>query len=461
MIEQVAYRSLQYNGAGTLRAHKGYFPPKLLVAMVFGCIVLGERVFISVDSGGRGQSPVLEILFPPILFLALVMEQRTSAFLFCTHRRFLWSWAPFLFLGLVLPVLGVVINEFPVRSLFLINNIVLAACGLIVGSWVGEAYLESRAVRKLFIGTVLLELGASIVQTGITFGLFTGIPLMRALYEWDEQFKIRWNEHNVILARASGTFLNPNTLGVYAILAFWFAILFTHGKWQVVCTISTLVTLLLSGSRGSLFGFVVSLVVFGLFGRQRKLARETLKFCRIFALSALMFAAVILVTSTIVNIGFLRDPAIVERYREAAAVLATGSDQGGNFDGRVGVWQRAEEYILDQPFGVLGPPQMVTQLPPDNAYVFTALQGGVPYLACFLLLLAGGISFNCKSPGTAYIAAVSIAIATNSISCIPTGYACFLLYWLCLGAALSNRNSLASVGESAALIAGTTSEGVR
>ena len=232
--------------------------------------------------GKAGQLPVLEIVLPPILFLALVMEQRTSAFLFCTHRQFLRSWAPFLLLGLVLPLLGVVINEFPVRSLFLINNVVLAVCGLIVGSWVGEAYLESRAVRKLFIGTVLLELGASIVQAGITFGLFTGVPLVQGLYEWDKQFKIRWNENNVVLGRASGTFLNPNTLGVYAILAFWFAILFTRGKWRVVCTVSTLVTLLLSGSRGSLFGFVASLIMFGFFGRQRQLPRETLKFCRIF-----------------------------------------------------------------------------------------------------------------------------------------------------------------------------------
>src|SRR5207244_6706909 len=104
----VAYHSFQCNDLGTLRAHKGYFPPKLLVAMVFGCIVFGERVLITVDSGGRGQLPVLEIVLPPILFLALVMEQRTSAFLFCTHRQFLRSWAPFLLLGLVLPLLGVV-----------------------------------------------------------------------------------------------------------------------------------------------------------------------------------------------------------------------------------------------------------------------------------------------------------------------------------------------------------------
>jgi hypothetical protein len=456
MIEQAAYCSFPRGDVATRRAQKHYFPLNILTVIIFGCIVFGERILTSVDNGGRGQVPVLEILLPPILLLALVMERRTTAFLFCTRSRFLLFWAPFLFLGFVLPVLGVVINEFPVRSLFSINNVVLAVSGLAVGSSLGEAYLGSRVVRKLFVATVLVELGASIVQTGVQFGFFTGIPLLQAFYDWDQEFKIRWNENNVILGRATGTFLNPNTLGVYAILAFWFAILFTRGRWRVVCTISTLITLILSGSRGSLFGFVASLIVFGILGRQRQVPRESLKFCGRFALSTLVLAAAIMIAATILGMSFLHNVELVDRYRTGAAVLATGSDQGGNFDGRVGVWHRAEEYILDQPFGVLGPPQMVTKLPPDNAYVYVALQGGIPYLVSLLLLLGGGISLNCRFPSAAYIEAVSVAIATNSISCIPTGYACFLLYWLCLGTALTTRRGSAYVNKSVPLMAGTT-----
>lgn len=360
-------------------------------------------------------------------------------------RVFRLYWLPFTACNLVLPVLAFLLNGYPARGIFATWNAILPICIMfvgIVGTFRGGAY--QRTISNYFLLAILVQALLAMAQMAGSLGYMPG-PL-RVIYEWDLAVKVKFTGNNLIVGRSTGFYLNPNSLGVWGLLAFWISFFLLEGRKRTIGLVASFLTILLCQSRGTLFALLGSAATYGIALTYRRGDREDRK--RILHLTGLLAAiAIVLIATPEIGDslhGLLLDVPIIgrayERYLSGAMVFTQGASADANFNGRVSFWYEIFKYISTHPFGTLGQPEYKLGIPMDNQFVSAFAQGNLYYLGALLLLLFGGARLIGSSLNTSkLLATASIAIAINGITAVPLSYPASYLYWAIVGVFLAEH----------------------
>lgn len=403
-------------------------------------VLLSDRIFLKVASGGRGVLPLMPIV---VILLggafALLARQREGT-LFLDPRGNWLYWFPYLLLATILPVLGIAFTGYPVRTLFSIVPGLVDLSFLVLGSWLAASGATARqlATKYLFLAIMVEFLFAAIQFAHMQGYLSSGS--LNFLYRWDLSTQVAYSKTYIITARSVGTYINPNDLGFWSVIAFWGGVHMLRGVPRMTAVLAALATLALSQSRGSLMallGSVLVWLVYLAFSRDKTLRQA---FDATFALLLGSILA-IGVASTFWRPAYL--PSRMEqRFARGLGVITGGVAMDPNAQGRVNAWMHALQFYQHHPLGTFGEPQLLFGGFIDNDLVHILLQGGPVFLIAILLALGAGILLiGCGSLGTA-IGTWSAAILLNAMTANPLTYASIGLYWLAVGYYLANRERL-------------------
>jgi hypothetical protein len=400
----------------------------LILSLFFACVLFRDRLFMPVPFVSA-ELPALEA--PLVLAAALLAIYRISFLARAFRSGVLISWLPYVVLGTALPVLGVGLMGYTVTSLYAsLAASFLPLSALVIGAAVlpGRYEKRHRLIHWLLNAGLFLQLGLCIIQFLRIMGYSNSLIALVA--EWDINSQARFKEEYVIVGRSIGAYINPNVLGLWALGAFFWNLIHGKGMSRSILCVLSLLTLLLSQSRGSVVALFVSLAfyIFRTTMTDRP-AKEGLKS--------------VIVTSSVAVIGVITLAFLVpefsmlpgfERWESGMRVVTSGTEADVNFAGRLAVWRESLSFMRDYPMGTLGPPQVLFILPPDNQYVHLLLQGSVPYVFSFLIGLIASIGLIFRQSKEAVLVAVfAVTVATNSVTALPFLYPPGLLFWFFLG----------------------------
>ena len=397
-----------------------------------------ERLVLRMATGGRGMIGATSFLFPPFVLLALVFPFWPELRRLLRFRPFLGYWMPFLALSFLLPFAGVLLTGAPGRSIFA-SWMALIPMGYVALGAAGQFSLEGagKLLGRFFLFAVLAHLGLAILQT---LGQFRQMPgILQTIYDWDFQFKFTFQQDNIILARATGLYLNPNSLGVWSILALWISFFMLEGKQRVIGTLGAFGTLVLCQSRGSLLAFFVSASVLGISWILAHSDRAQRRKVTLAVAAGLGLVTFILIPgmadSALVRLrGVPGVGGILERYTSGAKVVSQGVQADTSFSGRTELWKASLDYLADHPFGTLTSPGLATNLPQDSQFVSSLEQGSFYLLGALLLVLLGGARLVGRTePEARALAAASLGMMVNGISAVPFSVAASDPFWLLVG----------------------------
>ena len=418
----------------------------VVMILALGQAIFSERLLVTLNTGGQGVIPIMNLCEPWVSLFLVVIPFRAEVKKALWTRTFVIYWLPFLGLTFLLPILGVVLVAFPVRTLFASWNglvpLTFLALGC-AGAGVARAPEAAKVVRGYFLFAVLAQLILSTIQT---LGQLHALPGFLAFIDsWDFRFKLLYLPDNIILGRATGFYLNPNSLGIWALLALWTSFFLLKGWQRGVGIAASFVTVLLSQSRGTLAALLGSAAIYGLLwmflwaNRQQRLKATLLMVVCVLPIVALTIPGA--ADSLLKPLkGVTVVERAIERYTSGAKVLSQGAAADANFQGRTEYWDAAYAYLAQHPFGSLGSPQMVINLPPDNQFIAVLEQGSFYFFVALLLAFLRGIALIREAEGHERLLAVaSIALVINGVSAVPFAYAASYLYWLLVGVYLAGR----------------------
>lgn len=408
--------------------------------------IFSERLLVSLNTGGQGVIPIMNLCEPWVSLFLVVIPFRAEVKRALWTRTFVTYWLPFLGLTFLLPVLGVILVAFPIRTLFASWNGLVPFTFLALGcAGAGVARLPeaAKALRGYFLFAVLAQLVMSLIQT---LGQLRYLPgFLSFIDNWDFRFKVLYQPDNIIQGRATGFYLNPNSLGIWALLALWTSFFLLKGRQRAIGVAASFATVLLSQSRGTLAALLASAAVYGLLWMFLWANREQrLKATLLVVVCALPIVTLAIPGTAESLLKPLKGVTLVERaidrYASGAKVLSQGAAADANFQGRTEYWDAAYAYLAQHPFGSLGSPQMVINLPPDNQFIAVLEQGSFYFLLALLLAFFRGIGLI-RGAGAheRLLAVASIALVINGVSAVPFAYSASYLYWLLVGVYLAGR----------------------
>lgn len=131
---------------------------------------------------------------------------------------------------------------------------------VLFGCWIGKSgEAVGRLALKYAFGAIVVEAILATGQYLHTQGI--ALAILESQYRWDIWTQASYSEHYIITGRSIGSFINPNELGYWSIIAFWLSMLALRG-WSRGCGVSmALLTLFLSQSRGSMLALAGSAAV--------------------------------------------------------------------------------------------------------------------------------------------------------------------------------------------------------
>jgi hypothetical protein len=401
----------------------------VLFAIAF-FVVLNDRLYIQLDTDGSGLLHVMDLAIPVIAGLAVMFSRKSIMPRFGRNRSLQYC-LPYLLLGLVLPTLGVLTGAYPWRTL--LNAIVsIRALALIaLGIWLAQQPPRTRELAaRLMVFCIALEAFSAVCQF-ITLQQLFDTPFLEWLYQWDVRTMTDHKEAYLITGRSTGTFLGGNILGVWGVIAVWFSVTALSGTLRLVCAAASLLTLVLSQSRGSIAAFLAGLVVAVLFlsGMKRRVR---------FGLAAAVIIAISLGARALADGGWLssnglQSEGMQTRFASGLEALLHGTSADANAISRVEAWADAIPFFMEHPLGTWGEPQFLMNHFIDNQYVSAILQGSLPFAAALLLALYAGLRTTGSPAMRSFLALSAVSIAVNAMSANPFQYPAIGIYWLALG----------------------------
>jgi hypothetical protein len=391
-----------------------------------------ERLVFRMNTGGAGIVSIMTVVVPIVVFLLLVLPDAERAVGYFRERSFWMSSGPFLMMGFLIYPIGVIVYGRPIRILWgMIADPLVMLSFVSLGFWAasrGKSGLDriSAVLRFMIVFESVYAIAVLLQKQGLL-----SLPLLDQLALWDRTSQIEYKSAYLLDARAIGTYINPNSLGITLGLFWCWAInSMRRTKRVLVCSL-ILTALYFCDSRGSWFG-VIATIPFILvkaaeksagFSHRSSVVIRVLKVLGSVALVASLFA--ILLT---------QEGLVSERMLSGFNVFVNGVQADQNFADRMSVWQKAPTVLAEYPFGVLGPPEMVLNSYVDSEYVELILQGGIVLLFTYFLLLAWGIASGRRHNDNARIVGLSsVFIVVNSVSALPLASPGFALYWYELG----------------------------
>lgn len=393
-------------------------------------LVLNDRFYVHVETGGSGLLRVMDLAIPVIAAFVLILSRKSIMARFRSNRNLQYC-LPYLLLGLLLPVLGVLSGDYPWRTLMNAIISIRALALIALGIWLSQQPPHVRALAaRWMVFCIALEASIAICQFITLQHLFDG-PFLQWLYQWDIHTMKDYKAAYLITGRSVGTFLGPNELGVWSVIAIWFSVTVLSGVPGLACTVASVLTLVLSQSRGSMSAFLVSVVLAALFLPRMK-GRVW------FGLAASVVVVAGLGIVIFVNGGALQNQALQNkgmqsRFTSGFEVLFQGVSADGNAAGRIDAWGDAIRFLREHPLGTWAEPQYLLQHFIDNQYVSVLLQGSLPFAAALLLALYAGLLATKNSAVRSFLVLSTVSIAVNGVSATPFQYSAIGLYWLALG----------------------------
>jgi hypothetical protein len=412
----------------------------MLIAFTLFCAVFGDRAVVGVSTGGRGALGLVAVAAPLVAAATIMRLGSRQTLGFLARPAFVWAIAPFLLLSALLPVFGVMVYGFEARTLLAVTAMTSALSFMVIGAALSMS--GSRAwSRWLFLAIVLQLLYAGGQAIYLAHG--PGWQLFTPFHQWDLSLQGLYGE--LIQARGTGLYFNPNELGLWAATAVILAWTMSTPRFRGLGITLAAVTLLLSQSRGALVALLFALAVGGawavVLGRGgRSNAVRTLV---TFGAAALVGAAVVL------TIGPAQE--LLSRLGSLVNVVTKGPTADPNLAGRLDYWAAVLNLNLSYPFGTLGPPETILGTAVDSSWFRAFAQGSVPYVAALASLLVAPLAVRNSRFGRGLVL-VAVLVAVAGLTQTPLDYPVIYLFWVLLGAGLQSsvvaRTSVAATAGS-------------
>jgi hypothetical protein len=432
----------------------------VMVAFTLAYLLFADRLFLRLDTGGRGLLPVLPLLAPVVALLFAIVTGRGRDLRLLGEGRFWLACGLYVFTSVLLPLVAVMDAAYSIRAVFAMVEGATALSMVLIGAAIARA--GDRAAQSLRMGIVLL----SVMQAAYALLQFLQVSALfdsslgARLLDWDQATQQAYSDAYVLYGRSAGLFVNPNALGLWSVLAFWAGAMLTKGRVRLLTIVATLTSLLLSQSRGALAALVGTVLLWaalniGVVLKHQRLGRWALLRALSLPIIAITFVSAIaaVVERAAEHVDIVS--AMSARFTSGLATIHSGAAADDNLQARVEVWARAGEFLRDHPAGTFGPPQVIFEHSIDNEYVRTMLQGGLPFGLVFILTLVTLILFlKHERPESQFIGFAACAIATCAWTSLPLGSTAMALVWLYVGVELGTRRS-ARVAERARAAVGT------
>lgn len=412
----------------TRLAWPGFIVFSLLVTAVFS-----QRVYQLVQIG-ESHPAVVELL-PPLLVLlaaAVTVHGRGRNLAILRTRGFLLLWGPYLILTLILPVLGVVGGEYPLRGLASVRTPLVAVSAILLGAEIRRCDRRGLAAWSwALLVAALIVAGYALLQQLIVAHLLPRGPWDQ-LQAWDLTSQEAYGT-GLVLGRNGAFYTNPSILGAWAGIAMLIAVVALQGWRRYTVLGATLLSLLLSQSRGATLGLLAAfafLLVPALTHRRAVRPRALIP-----ALGAV--AAVIALWAVL---AAARAPvsALPDRLISGFGYVLGGQDP--NAAGRLAFWKAGLDLLRTHPFGTLGPPEVLMGTAVDSEWIRALLQGGPILLVALGTALLGATLSGRPGPERRTVRGISVFIAVAGLTQIPLEYPPALLYWAMVGALLAVPN---------------------
>ena len=363
----------------------------------------------------------------PLVAAATVMRfgsRRTLGFL--VRPAFVWAIAPFLLLTALLPVFGVMVYGFEARTLLAITSATSALSFLVIGAALSSS--SGRAWSRWLLLAIALQLLYASGQA-MYLAHAPGWELFTPFHQWDLSLQALYGE--LVQARGTGLYFNPNELGLWAATAVILAWTMLTPRLRGVGITLAAVTLLLSQSRGALVALVVALAVGGawavVIGRGGR--SNALRTIVTFSLAGLVGATVVL------TIGPSQE--LLGRFGSLLNVVTKGPTADPNLAGRLDYWSAVLNLNVTYPLGTLGPPETILGTAVDSSWFRAFAQGSVPYVAVLATLLVAPLAVRNSRFGRGLVL-IAVLVAVAGVTQTPLDYPVIYLFWALLGAGLQS-----------------------
>lgn len=409
----------------------------LLLITTFAYVLFDERFTLAVDTGGRGALQPVDFLVPLAgVFLFLGLGGIPGPRLFPANRRSLF-WAPYVALTFVLPILGVFLRSEPPRTMYTSIVGTIEVSFILFGAWAAFSGAHVLRLAKWYAWiAILLEFVVALIDYLNKTGMYP-TAIGKFLLQWNIQGEGALGEFTIITWRSVGTFVNPNDLGFWSVVAFWISAFLFRGFFRFTGVIAALLTEVLSQSRGSLISLLATFVVWLAYvtlsrdRRLRKMRDASYLSAICFVLTVCWMGAALTQSNGVAVSDKFN---VVDRFERGLDVLADGAGADSNASARVEAWNLATGFYYEHPLGTWVSPRLKFHLYIDNEYVKTLLQGSILYL--FTLLLVISCSFwRIMRPGAVprLTALIVLTAAVNGMSAYPFSYSAIGLFWIFLG----------------------------
>ena len=243
---------------------------------------------------------------------------------------------------------------------------------------------------------------------------------------------------NATYGRATGIFVNPNTLGFFGGLTYWLISYIQKDKisWKAYIGIfSSLLCVFLSFSRTSLIGLFFSITLVYALNfvmhsyKIKSLVKHTI------LVSVLIFSLYFL--------AFYINDYQFQRFKEISSVASSGVEQSANLSGRLNAWSTIFDYTKNNPLGTIVPPQLVIQESPDNQFIYFFAQGGylllIATLMIYIYLIYQALRYG-RSYHFAFLGGC-IFVLISSVTLVALNIFVISLFWLMIGMHARSRVS--------------------
>jgi hypothetical protein len=398
----------------------------VIILFVMACSVVADRTVIGVSTGGRGVLELLTFGAPAVALVVIARYGSARTLGFLRSPVFVLAVAPYLVLTFVLPVLGIMFNGYPERTLIAVNEATTAFSFLVLGA--ALATTERRRWRPWIVLAIVLQLLYALGQM-VYLARGPGWELFGPFHDWDLSLQAFYG--SFVQARGTGLYFNPNELGLWAGVAAILAWTILTPRLRLVGVTLAVLTLLVSQSRGASVALLAAAAVGVVlaFVRGRTSASGA-------ARAAL---SVGLATAVAVAVVVALEPSrgLVDRFGALLAVWAQGPRADANLAGRLDYWSSVIDLNVLYPWGTWGSPELLLGSAVDSSWFEVFAQGSVLYVGALVLLLVAPFALRHTRFGDALVL-MAVLIAVAGLTQTPFGYPVLFLFWVLLGAGLQS-----------------------
>ncbi len=395
-----------------------------IVGFIFLATVLGDRLVVSVQTGGRGALSLLTFAAPMVAALAAVHVGPRRALRFTGSPTFIIGALPFLLLSLVLPILGVMFNRYPDRTLMAATAATTSLSFVVLGAVAGDAPM--RTWGRWLMVAIVAQLAYATAQL-VYLSRLPGWEILGPLHAWDLSLQGVYGAF--VQARSTGLLFNPNELGLWAAIAVVLAWQLLRGGPRMAAVLMALVTLLLSQSRGASVALLTGVATSAILAVARGRTSVPRNIRSVASIGAVVVAAVVLVIAVEPSQG------IVDRFSALVAVAVHGPTADANLAGRLAYWSSVIDLNALYPWGTWGPPELLLGSAVDSTWFRVFAQGSVAGVGALVLLLAVPLATQ-GARFSESLTVVTVIMAVAALTQTPFDYPISFLFWGLLGAVL-------------------------